>query len=82
MNSKNLARLERVRPPISVLFDRNAVCADESGIGILSRSGPMEAIQSPEPVTVGGREILSAKPGDDFRVDGTRYHHGLRRCVS
>ena len=29
VNSKNLARLERVRPLISVLLDRNAACADE-----------------------------------------------------
>ena len=82
VNSRNLARLEKVRWPISVLFNKNTVYADESGIGILSRSGPMEAIQTPEPITVGGREILSTNPGDDFRVDGTRYYRGLRRCVS
>ena len=82
VNSKNLARLERVRPPVSLLFDGNAACADESGIGILSRSGPMEAVRTPKSITVSGSEILSAKPGDDFRMDGTRYHCGLRGCVS
>ena len=42
----------------------------------------MEAAQTPEPVAVGGREIFSTNPGDDFRVDGTRHYRGLRHCVS
>ena len=82
VNSRNLARLEKVRRFIPVLFNKNAADADESGIGIFSRSGPMEATQTPKSITVGRSEILPTKPGDDFRVDGTRYYRGLRRCVS
>ena len=40
--------------------------ADESGTGILSRSGPMEAIQTPEPVGVGGGGSFSTDPVDGF----------------
>ena len=82
VNSKNLSRLEKVRPFASILLNKNAECVDESEIGTLSRSGPMEAIQTPEPATVGGRENFSTNPGDGFRVDGTWYYRGLRRCIS
>ena len=82
INSKNLARLEKVRPFVYFLLSKNAVCADESGTGILSRSGPVEAIQTPEPVAVGGNEKFPTGPGDGFRVDGTWYYPRLHRCAS
>ena len=82
MNSRNLTRSEKVQRSVSVLFNKNTAYVDESGIGILSRSGPMETVQTPKSTMVGRSEILSTKPGDDFRVDGTRYYRGLRRCVS
>ena len=82
VNSRNLARLEKVRRSISVLFNKNTVYADESWIGILSRSGPMETVQTPKSITAGRSEILPTNPGNDFRVDGAWYHHGLRHRVS
>ena len=42
----------------------------------------MEAIQAPEPTTVVRGEKVPTNPDDDFRVDGTRYYHGLRHCMS
>ena len=82
INSKNLARLEKVRPFVYSLLSKNAVCADESGTEIISRSGPEEAIQTPEPVAVGGNEKFPISPGDGFRVDGTWYYHKPHRCAS
>jgi len=55
---------------------------NESGIELLSRSGVVETIQTPEPVTVGRRDQISAYPDDGFGLDGTRYHHGFYHCVS
>ena len=78
-NSRDLAGLQKVRPFASILFNERGV--DVSVIGILSRSDHMEAIQTPELVTVGGRKSVSTKPDNGFRVDGTRYYHGLRHCV-
>ena len=42
----------------------------------------METIQTPEFVTVGGGEDSPTDPDDDFRVDGTWNHQGLRQGVS
>ena len=38
----------------------------------------MEAIQTPESVAVGGREIFSTDPGDGFGVDGKREYQWVR----
>jgi len=55
---------------------------NESGIELLSRSGVVETIQTPEPVTVGRRHKISAYLDDGFRLDGTWYNHGFYHCVS
>jgi len=50
---------ERVRSPVSFLQHRNLPGADGCGIGLLPRSGNMEATQTPEPITVGrGSQIF------------------------
>ena len=46
VNSRNLTRSEKVQRSVSVLFNKNTAYVDESGIGILSRSGPMETVQT------------------------------------
>ena len=82
VNSRvDLAGLERVRPFISIIFTEDPASADESWIEILFRSSPVEAIQTPESVAVDGGEKSTTNPDDDLRMDGTRYHHGLRNCV-
>jgi len=75
----DLVNLERVRPFTRI---QKPICADESGIEILLRSGPVEAVQAPEPVTVDGCENDFTNPDDGFRVDGARYHHGLYHHTS
>jgi len=80
VNSRvDLVSLERVRPFARI---RKQTCTNENGIEILLRSGPVEAVQAPEPVTVDGCEKDFTKPDDDFRVDGAWYHHGLHHHTS
>jgi len=55
----DLANMEMVCPPASFLQHRNLPGAYGSGIGLLPRSGNMEATQTPEPITVGrGNKIF------------------------
>jgi len=80
VNSRvDFAGLERVRPFARI---RKSTCTEEGSIEILLRSGPVEAVQAPEPVTVDVCEKNFANPGDDFQVDGAWYHHGLHHRTS
>ena len=60
---------------------KNAVCT-ESRTEVLLRSGPVEAVQTPKSVAVGGGEKSIAFPDHGFRVDGTRHNHGLHHRTS
>lgn len=60
----------------------NLTQANESGIELLSRSGAVEAIQTPKLVTVGRRNQISAYPDDGFGLDGTRHNRGFYHRVS
>ena len=42
----------------------------------------MEAIQAPQPVTAGRCDQVPTQNDDGFGLDGTRYNHGFRHCVS
>ena len=44
VNSRDLIGLEKVQPLVSVPYDKNPTCADESATEILFRSGPVEAV--------------------------------------
>ena len=66
----------------SVLHHGNPPRADESEVEFLPRGGAMEAIQTPKPVAVGGRDQIFVHLDDGFRVDGTWYNHGLSHRMS
>jgi hypothetical protein len=69
-------KLERVRPFVSFRSTK-MWCVLMSRVEILPRSGPMEAIQTPKPISIGGHEKNVTNLDDGFRVDGTRYYHGI-----
>ena len=42
----------------------------------------MEAIQTPEPVTVRRHKKSVADSDDRLRMDGTRHYHGVHQCTT
>ena len=65
----------------SVLQLRNLACADKSGTEFLSRSGVVEAVQTPQSVTAGRCDKIFAYPDDGFVLDGTRDNHEFHHCI-
>jgi len=77
----DLAGMEKVRLS-APFFVPNLSSADEGGIELLSRSGSMEATQTPEHPTIGGGDKIFGHLDDDgFRVDGERYNHELSHRI-
>lgn len=68
----DLVALEKVDPRLP------SSCTDESGTGILPGGGQVEAVQTPEPVTVRRHKKSVANSDDRLRMDGTRHYHGVR----
>ena len=75
----DLSGIEKVRSsvPFFVPYQKNPSSTDEGGIELLSRSGSMEATQTPEHFTIGRGDKIFGHLDDGFRVDGERYNHEL-----